>query len=375
MNTNRSLPPLLIPFLVVFGGCGVGHPPISNLEPAAVPVASFEGSPEVLTSSQDSRREDSSGLEDLEESIECVKRLSDTFQELSRDVGPAVANVTAHVKTSRGERQLAQGSGVVISPDGLLVTNFHVVSGGKVFRASFDDGREVEAAIVGTDPESDLAFLQLEGDDFVSARLAEREAQVGEFVLALGNPFGMGFTVTSGIVSRLGRRNIGLDVLFEDFIQTNALIYPGNSGGPLIDLHGRVLGLNTAVEERSRRGISYAIPADMIARAKKDIIEVGYVRRGYLGVRTSAVQTSRGGRRSSGNGARVYEVIPDSPAEEFGVEVGDVLLSLEGTAVNSRGDLLQVIGRLQPDKPVELVYVRDGVESKKQITLVQRPRD
>lgn len=380
MKTTRPFHLVIWPVLLGVGlvyGFGTSTKPVSpgsseEFETVGI-IESVE--PEVA---QDEIVADASSLTELEKSIECVKGLSETFKALSQGVGPAVASVTSHVETSRGTRQLAQGSGVVLTAEGLLVTNYHVVAGGKVFRASFEDGRDLEAAIVGTDSDSDLAFLQLEGDDFAYARLAEREAQVGEFVLALGNPFGMGHTVTSGIVSGLGRRDIGLQLLYEDFIQTNALINPGNSGGPLIDLFGEVLGLNTAIEESGRRGISYSIPAKMIRRVQKDIIEFGYVRRGYLGVVTESLNSGRRSRsrdRSRSPGRRVVRVVEESPASRAELEVGDVLMSVEGKPLISEDDLLLALEAITPGTTIELVLQRDDVEVKRQVVVGERARD
>lgn len=323
-------------------------------------------------------------LADLEEALDCAKDLSKAFQALSARVSPAVVSLTSNIPTSNGgTRQIAQGSGVVVNVEGLVVTNNHVVADGELFYATFEDGREVEAAILGTDPDTDLAFLQLEAGDYDFATLAPRKPQVGEFVLLIGNPFGMGHSVTSGIVSALGKKNIGLDIKFEDFIQTNSDINPGNSGGPMIDLFGQVVGINTAIsaeESRARtgRGLSFSIPSPMIQRVMDDILEFGYVRRGFLGVRSTpqyefASNSSRRWRNRPIRGIRVDEVVPGSSAADAGLAVGDILLKLDGTALAERDSLLQTVARVLPGTAVELQFEREGKVTKREIVLRQRP--
>ncbi len=323
-------------------------------------------------------------LADLEDALDCAKTLSEAFQSLSAKVSPTVVSITSNLPTSRGGmRQIAQGSGVVISVEGLVVTNNHVVKGGEIFYASFEDGRQTEAAIIGIDPDSDLAVLQLDQGEYDFATLSAGKPQVGEFVLAMGNPFGMGHTVTSGIVSALGRKDIGLDLVFEDFIQTNAEINPGNSGGPLIDLFGQVVGINTAISDDSNgarrgRGLSYSIPAPMVRRVVDDIIAYGYVRRGYLGIEhRTAHEASSSGRRSwrrgPMRGVAVMKVVEDSPAYDAGLESGDVLLSLDGVRLNEKDRLVRVLDRLVPGTETEVVLERDGRQLTRKLTLVQRP--
>ena len=324
-------------------------------------------------------------LADLEDALDCAKTLSEAFQSLSARVSPTVVCLTSNLPTSRGGlRQIAQGSGVVISVEGLVVTNNHVVKDGEIFMASFEDGREVEAAVIGIDSESDLAVLQLDQGEYEFATLSAGKPQVGEFVLAMGNPFGMGHTVTSGIVSALGRKDIGLDLVFEDFIQTNAEINPGNSGGPLIDLFGQVVGINTAISgdtsrARSGRGLSYSIPAPMVKRVVDDIIAFGYVRRGYLGIQHSTaheVSSSRGRswrNRGPMRGVAVNEVVEDTPAFDAGLKKGDVLLSLDGVRLDQKDLLVKVLDRLMPGTEAEVVLERDGKQLVRTLTLQQRP--
>jgi len=251
-----------------------------------------------------------------------------------------------------------------------------VVADGTVFRARFDDGREVEAAILGTDPETDLAVLQLEGEDFPHAPLSTRAPQRGEFVLALGSPLGLGLSVTTGIVSGLGRKNLGLGITYEDFIQFNSDINFGNSGGPMIDMEGRVIGIVAAVSaEEPRqgegRGVSFAIPGEMVKRVSDDLVEHGFVRRGYLGVRTSPLFASRGSRRISG--VRVQEVVPGSAAEAAGLRSGDVLHSIDGVELRRTSTLLETLAGMAPGTRVALELERDGERSTVEVELGQRP--
>lgn len=316
-------------------------------------------------------------LDDLAEAFDCARQLSLAFQDLGRRVGPAVASISSNLPTRGGQlRQVAQGSGVVVTPGGLLVTSHHVVADGTVFRARFDDGREIEAAILGTDPETDLAVLQLEGEDFPHAPLSTRAPQRGEFVLALGSPLGLGLSVTTGIVSGLGRKNLGLGITYEDFIQFNSDINFGNSGGPMIDMEGRVIGIVAAVSaEEPRqgegRGVSFAIPGEMVKRVSDDLVEHGFVRRGYLGVRTSPLFASRGSRRTSG--VRVQEVVPGSAAEAAGLRSGDVLRSIDGVELRRTDTLLETLAGMAPGTRVALELERDGERSTVEVELGQRP--
>jgi len=306
----------------------------------------------------------SNQLVGLEESIDCAKKISDAFEALSDVVSPSVVSVTSHVRGFGSTRQLAQGSGAVISEDGLVVTNNHVVDGGETYRATFTDGREIEARLIGRDPASDLAFLELDGGGFDALDIADRRARVGEFVLAIGNPLGIGHTVSSGIVSALGRQNLNI-ATYEDFIQTNAEINPGNSGGPLINLEGEVLGINTAIGigRGGPQGISFAIPTSMVRTVMEDVVEYGYVRRGFLGVQTADYRPTS--RRSSWRTADIVvvrEVTPSSPAQAAGIRSGDVVLEIGGQKIGSSNELLKAIARYKPGETVDVLVERDGRE-------------
>jgi S1-C subfamily serine protease len=319
----------------------------------------------------------SGALDDVQEAFDCANQLSLAFQDLSRRVGPAVASISANLPTRGGQlRQVAQGSGVVVTPEGLLVTSHHVVADGTIFRARFDDGREVEAAMLGADPETDLAVLQLEGESFPHAPLSTRAPQRGEFVLALGSPLGLGLSVTTGIVSGLGRKNLGLGITYEDFIQFNSDINFGNSGGPMIDMEGRVIGIVAAIsgEEPRRsesRGVSFAIPGEMVRRVADDLVEHGYVRRGYLGVRTRTQFASRGGRGEPG--VRVTDVVPGSAAEAAGLLAGDLLISVGGVELRRTDTLLETLAGLAPGTRVAILLEREGERSTVEVELGQRP--
>ncbi len=241
------------------------------------------------------------------------------------------------------------GSGVIVSTSGVVLTNNHVVRRATAIEVTLHDGRKVAARLVGADPQSDVAVLQLEGS--VSGLVAmpfgdSRQARLGQVVLAIGSPFGLSQTVTAGIVSAKGRADVGI-VDYEDFIQTDAAINPGNSGGALVDLQGRLLGINTAIASRSggSQGIGFAIPAHMAKRVMGSLIATGKVDRGWLGVAIQPV--TRPLARAFGlrvaSGVLVADVKPGAPAERAGVKRGDIILAVDGTAVQRTSQLRNLI--------------------------------
>jgi Do/DeqQ family serine protease len=224
------------------------------------------------------------------------------------------------------------GSGVIVSPDGYVLTNNHVVERGARFRVGLVDGRELAAKLVGTDPSSDLAVLKLETRERLPAVPIGRseELLIGETVIAIGNPFGLASTVTTGVVSALHRNfRAGERTLF-DFIQTDASINPGNSGGPLLDIEGRLIGINTAILGERSAGIGFAIPIDRARRVAEDLIEHGAVREGYLGVSVAELPARDGAPAGAHGGVQVTGVDPGSPAERAGVRRGDLVEAVDG---------------------------------------------
>ncbi len=264
----------------------------------------------------------------------------------------------------RGPRPQAQGSGFVISEDGYIVTNHHVVDDGVKVSVVFKDGTEAEAEIVGTDEKTDLALLKIETEEdlpFVSFKETD-DLRVGDWVVAVGNPFGLGGTVTSGIVSARGR-DIGAGP-YDDFIQIDASINQGNSGGPTFDLAGNVVGVNTAIFSPTggNVGIGFAIPADVALKVIADLRENGRVERGWLGVAIQPVgpEIAETLGLSDDEGALVAQVVPGSPAEAGGLEPGDVIYSIDGTVMETPKDVSKAVAALKAGRTAQFNLWRDG---------------
>ncbi|ALU43977.1 serine protease DegQ [Pseudoalteromonas rubra] len=257
------------------------------------------------------------------------------------------------------------GSGVIIDADeGYVVTNNHVIDEADNIVVTLKDGREFKAELVGTDKESDIALLQIEGEDLTEVKLADSDKlRVGDFSVAIGNPFGLSHTVTSGIVSALGRSGLNIEG-YEDFIQTDAAINQGNSGGALVNLRGELIGINTAILGASggNVGIGFAIPSNMMKNLVDQIIEYGQVRRGSLGIRGRTLDA--GLAKAQGfdvkQGAFVQEVVKDSAADEAGIKANDVIIALNGDKIESFEELRGKIATLGEGKKVKIDVYRDG---------------
>ncbi len=274
-----------------------------------------------------------------------------------------------HNRRDNGPRPVSQGSGFFISEDGYLVTNNHVVEGGSEFTVVMDSGKELDAKLIGTDPRTDLAVLKVDADSsskFTYVDFADdSKVRVGDWVVAVGNPFGLGGTVTAGIVSARGR-DIGAGP-YDDFLQIDAAVNRGNSGGPAFNLNGEVVGINTAIFSPSggNVGIAFAIPASTAKEIVQDLIKTGSVQRGWLGVEIQPVTTeiaeSLGIDKETG--ALVSNAQPGSPAEKAGLTAGDVITGVDGQDVASPKELARVIGNIAPGKSVDVTVMRKG-ESK-----------
>jgi len=275
------------------------------------------------------------------------------------------------------ERQFSLGSGVIVSPRGYILTNNHVIEAADQIEVALPDGRSAAAAVVGTDPETDLAIIKIDLPDLPAISLGHlEEARVGDVVLAIGNPFGVGQTVTMGIISALGRNQLGINT-FENFIQTDAAINPGNSGGALIDAHGNLLGINTAIYSRSggSLGIGFAVPVTTVKTVMDSIIRTGKVVRGWVGVEpqdiTPELAESFGIAQKSG--AIVAGVLRGGPADRAGIRPGDILVAVDGKPVTDTVSLLNLIAQLKPGNKAVLDLVRAGKQISVEVAVGTRP--
>jgi serine protease Do len=270
------------------------------------------------------------------------------------------------------------GSGVVISADGYILTNNHVVDGADDVKVSIGESpRRYDATVVGTDALADVAVLKIEAQGLVPATLADSDQlRVGDVVLAIGDPFGLGQSVSRGIVSAVGRGNLGIEAV-EDFIQTDAAINPGNSGGALIDSAGRVVGLNTAILSGSGgfAGVGFAIPINLVRNVAEQIVNTGKVDRGFLGVAPQMLTPELGEQFGSYAGALVAEVTPGGPADQAGLQAGDVITAINGVAVRDPGQLLLTVSQLRPDTSVDVAYMRNGQKKTATARLGRRPEE
>ena len=273
--------------------------------------------------------------------------------------------------------QPVQGSGFIVTDDGYILTNNHLVGEAENVRVQLADDREVKAKVIGADPESDVALVKIEEDDLPYLKLADSDAlEVGEWVVAIGSPFGLSHTVTAGIVSAKGRSGVGI-ATYEDFIQTDAAINPGNSGGPLLNLDGKVVGINTAIISRSggNMGIGLAIPVNMAKAIYEQLIAEGKVVRGYMGVTLQGLtpELAENFGLEGSKGAIITKVMKDSPAEEAGIKFEDIVIEFQGKPVENSRDLMKRVAMLTPGTEVELVVWRNGEKKTLTIELGERP--
>lgn len=270
------------------------------------------------------------------------------------------------------------GSGVIVSADGYILTNNHVVESADEITVILNDGRRTQAKLVGTDPDTDLAVLKIKLDKLpVMVLSSADQLQVGDIVLAIGNPFGVGQTVTSGIVSALGRNQLGINT-FENFIQTDAAINPGNSGGALVDVQGNLLGINTAIYSRSggSMGIGFAIPVSTARQVLEGIVKEGQVVRGWIGVEPTdmTADLAKTFNIPRDSGVIITGVLQSGPAFKAGVRPGDLMLEVEGHPVQTVSELLAQVSALKPGAPANLRVLRRNDELVLTVTPAQRPK-
>ncbi|MCZ6780501.1 MAG: DegQ family serine endoprotease [Nitrospirae bacterium] len=273
----------------------------------------------------------------------------------------------------------SMGSGVIVDPSGLIVTNNHVVSDADEIKVLLDDKREFKAELVGVDPKTDLAVLRIEAKDLPTIPWADSDQlEVGEFVLAVGNPFGLNQTVTMGIVSAVGRARMGI-AEYEDFIQTDAAINPGNSGGPLVNERGELVGINTAIFSRSggNMGIGFAVPSNMARSILDQLVKTGRVVRGWLGVSIQDLSPELAAQFgiSEAKGVLVSDVLNDSPAERAGLERGDVIVGFDGKPVENPGQLRNVVAQTEVGKKALVKVIRDNRTRTVKVTVGEQPRN
>ena len=277
----------------------------------------------------------------------------------------------------QSERQSSLGSGVIISPEGFILTNYHVIEGADEIDVSLPDGRKAVAKVVGSDPETDLAVIKIDLPDLPAITFGHSElSSVGDVVLAIGNPFGVGQTVTMGIISALGRTDVGLNT-YENFIQTDAAVNFGNSGGALVDVKGNLLGINSAIYSRNggSLGIGFAIPVTTIKTVMEAIIADGQVTRGWIGVEpqdiTPEMADSFNIKRTTG--AIVAGVIRGGPADKAGIKPGDILIAIDGKPAANKTEVLNLIAQLKPNNKAKFSLLRNSSETTISILIGKRP--
>ncbi len=302
---------------------------------------------------------------------------------------PAVVNIatTATIETpfmrdpifgfriprSRQRQANSLGSGVIVdAKQGLILTNHHVIDGADEIQITLEDGREFNATVIGSDEKTDVAVLKVEADNLVAISLGNSDTlRVGDFVVAIGNPFSLGHSVTSGIVSAKGRSGLGIEQ-YEDFIQTDAAINPGNSGGALVNLNGELIGINTAIiGPKGNIGIGFAIPINLARTIMQHLVEYGEVRRGLLGVSVQELTPSLARALGVGKnyGVIVTEVSPNSTADKAGIQTTDILMSINGRKLKTRSDLLNQEGLIPAGSNITLELLRDNKISRLTVTL------
>ena len=278
----------------------------------------------------------------------------------------------------RDDKQLSLGSGVIVSKEGFILTNNHVVEAADEIEVALADGRKAVAKLVGTDPETDLAVIKVDLPDLPAITLGHSEqTRVGDVVLAIGNPFGVGQTVTMGIVSALGRNHLGINT-FENFIQTDAAINPGNSGGALVDTSGNLIGINTAIFSRSggSLGIGFAIPTSTVKNVLESIISNGQVVRGYIGVEPQDItpDLAESFGLTAKTGTIIAGVVKGGPADKAGIKPGDILVAVEGKPVNDTTEMLNLIAQLAPGSTAKMTLLRKSEQSKVDVVIGKRPK-
>jgi len=270
------------------------------------------------------------------------------------------------------------GSGVIVSSNGYILTNHHVIEAADEVEIALSDDRKIEAELIGSDPETDLAVLKIDMKNLPAITFGHSEqAKVGDVVLAIGNPFGVGQSATMGIIGALGRTKVGINT-FENFIQTDAAVNPGNSGGALTDTQGNLIGINTAIYSRSggSLGIGFAIPVHIAKTIMEQIIQTGNVIRGWLGISMQDMTQELADSFNLDNtaGALIASVLKDGPADRAGIKPGDIMVTIEGESIHNTSELLNKVAALPPGKTVSVEIKRSGQQKNVQIKVGVRPK-
>jgi serine protease Do len=316
-------------------------------------------------------------------SISTSKMVKQTSMEVPEGMDPMFRQFFGNgngrgFEAPRPHAEKALGSGVIVSPQGYILTNNHVVDGATTVTVTLHDKREFKARVIGTDPRTDIAVLKIDGTNFPVLTLADSsKVEVGDIVLAIGNPFGVGQTVTAGIVSATGRGNLGIEQV-EDFIQTDAPINPGNSGGALVDDEGHLIGINTAIlagNSGGNQGIGFAVPINMARHDMDAIVAHGKVEHGYLGILPQDITPAlaQAFHTPDTNGALVGEITPGSPASRSSLKQGDVIVALNGQPITDASQLRTKVGMLDPNQTVTLKVLRNGSAQDIAVTLGDYP--
>jgi serine protease Do len=319
--------------------------------------------------------------------IATAQHLGIAFSQVAEQVSPSVVSIQVEVKqkapsfgffpfgpSPEGGVQKGGGSGMVISSDGAVLTNNHVVENASRIEVALQDGRKFPARVVGVDPATDLAVLRIDAKNLPAARFADSDAsRVGQWVVAIGSPFGLDYTVTAGVLSAKGRGGLGANEI-EDYLQTDASINPGNSGGPLVNLNGEVLGINTMIIGHAS-GIGFAIPSNLARKVATDLLQKGDVSRAWIGVSFQELTPELASTFGLPNarGALVNDVTPNGPAQKGGVRAGDVITEVQGKPVREGRDLLRAIIQYPVGEKVALSVLRDGHEQKVSVVTGERP--
>jgi serine protease Do len=343
-----------------------------------------------------------------EESVDILTRTGQAMADVAEAVKPAVVNIsstrTERIEESplapflkdpyfkrffgdmfrepylpRKRKAVSLGSGVIVSPDGYILTNHHVIKNADKIKVILSDHREFDGKVIGTDPKTDLAVIKIEAQDLPTISWGDSDSlRVGEIVIAIGNPYRLGHTVTMGIVSAVGRANVGI-ADYEDFIQTDAAINPGNSGGALVNARGELVGINTAIFSTTGgyQGIGFAIPSNMARRVMKSLIEKGRVIRGWLGVSIQPItpELARQFHLEEERGSLVADVFEGSPAEKGGIMRGDVIIEYDGKRVDEPYYLRNMVASTPPGTEVEIKVIRDGRIETLWVTIGELPSE